>query len=91
MVVSSSSSPELRSVLASIYLQCGNLGAASIHLDLLQSNEMVEPDLKTSNAILKAVFMGDWEGAVRLLRARIGAESSREKHMQRVMVGSFDF
>lgn len=86
MVTSSSSSPELRSVLASIYLQTGNLTAANFHLEALDDSE--DPDLKASNAVLKSAFLGDWQTAIRLLRLRSEAESSRDKHIQRMIVRS---
>lgn len=86
MVASSLSSPELRSALALTYLQIGDSSAASRHLHILEADSTVDGDLKTSNAILKLAFLGDWVSAAKLLQARRDADASRDKHIQRAMV-----
>jgi len=86
MVTSGTSSPDLRSTLAFIYFQIGDLGSASRHLEVLESEGAAE-DIKTSNLILRSVCLGDWDEAIRLLQARREDAASQDKHVQRVIVG----
>jgi len=86
MLTSGSSSPNLRSTLASIYLQIGDLGSASRHLEVLEREEGAEQDIKTSNLILHAAFLGNWEKAIQLLQARQEEAASQDKHVQRAIV-----
>ena len=86
MLTSGPSSPNLRSTLASIYLQIGDLGSASHHLEILEREEGADQDIKTSNLILQAAFLGNWGKAIQLLQARQEEATSQDKHVQRAIV-----
>jgi hypothetical protein len=86
MLKSGTPSPDLRSTLASIYFQIGDLGSASRHLEVLEREEGVGQDIRTSNLVLRATFLGNWEQAIQLLQARREEAASQDKHVQRAIV-----
>lgn len=86
MLASGASSPHLRSVLASIYLQIGDLGSASRHLEAMDQEEgAIENDIKANNFILKHAFLGDWEKVTDLLKTRQADLTSQENHVQKAI------
>ncbi|PVG01913.1 hypothetical protein CPB86DRAFT_25683 [Serendipita vermifera] len=80
----SSAPPELRSTLAMIYLQIGDFTSASRHFDLLEKDEKVDIELRRSTGILKQAFLGEWDNAIELLRARRESLDGEENPMQRI-------
>ncbi|KIY49499.1 hypothetical protein FISHEDRAFT_41576 [Fistulina hepatica ATCC 64428] len=66
-VQSGVSSPALRSALARIYLQGGNMKMAIKHLTAVQEDQQVEPVLRDVNAAILACAEGDWAAAERIL------------------------
>ncbi|KAJ7334216.1 hypothetical protein DFH08DRAFT_707355 [Mycena albidolilacea] len=57
------SSPALRSAVARIYLQSGNLGMAAHHFKLVSADPDAAPPLKAMNAALLTAAEGDWAQA----------------------------
>ena len=64
-----STSPALRSSVARIYLQGGNVGMASKHFKQVAEDPTAEETLKQMNAALLACAVGDWEEASGTLTA----------------------
>lgn len=62
-------SPALRSSVARIYLQGGNVGMASKHFKQVAEDPTAEETLKQMNAALLACAVGDWEEASATLKA----------------------
>ncbi|KJA28064.1 hypothetical protein HYPSUDRAFT_62454 [Hypholoma sublateritium FD-334 SS-4] len=57
------SSPALRSAVARIYLQGGNIPLAARHFAAVEADPAASPALKTMNAALLAAAEGDWTEA----------------------------
>jgi hypothetical protein len=55
-------------------------------LEDLEREEGAGQDIKTSNLILQAAFLGNWERAIQLLKARQEEPASQDKHVQRAIV-----
>ncbi|KAI5123540.1 hypothetical protein M0805_006699 [Coniferiporia weirii] len=68
--------PALRSALARVYLQCGNLPAAAVHFAAVDADDTAEPALKSVNAVVRVAAEGDWAAAA--ARARALAEGEPE-------------
>lgn len=62
-------SPALRSSVARIYLQGGDVGMASKHFKQVAEDPTAEETLKQMNAALLACAVGDWEEASGTLKA----------------------
>ncbi|KAK7025241.1 trafficking protein particle complex subunit 12 [Favolaschia claudopus] len=65
------SSPALRSAVARIYLQSGNLGMAARHFTKVSDDPEAESSLKAMNTALLMAAEGDWEQASEVLRAGV--------------------
>ncbi|KAJ7429883.1 hypothetical protein B0H11DRAFT_1981672 [Mycena galericulata] len=68
-------SPALRSAIARIYLQSGNLGMAAHHFAAAAADPTAPPSMKEMNAALLAAAEGDWLQASELLRSGILEEN----------------
>ncbi|KAJ7782029.1 hypothetical protein DFH07DRAFT_728648 [Mycena maculata] len=68
-------SPAMRSALARIYLQSGNLARAAHHIAAVAADASTPPPMKEMNAALLAAAEGDWEQASELLRAGVLEEN----------------
>jgi trafficking protein particle complex subunit 12 len=62
------STADLRSSVARIYLQSGNLPAASKHFAIVDNDPATDQSLKDMNAALLASAEGDWTRANTILR-----------------------
>ncbi|CAG7847735.1 SubName: Full=Uncharacterized protein {ECO:0000313/EMBL:CCA67893.1} [Serendipita indica DSM 11827] len=85
MILHPSAPPDLQGALAMVYLQVGDLGAASFHLNELAVNSRVDQVTKTTNEILKACFMGEWATAVDMLQGRAEELVQTENYVQRAI------
>ncbi|KAG8842671.1 hypothetical protein FRB91_004000, partial [Serendipita sp. 411] len=85
LVASQSSPPQLRTLLALIYLQIGDFGAASVHIENIHARDNFSPDLVTSTDIFKAVFLGEWDTAIDLIQQRRNDPGSEDKYIQKVI------
>ncbi|PPQ91887.1 hypothetical protein CVT25_000762 [Psilocybe cyanescens] len=63
------SSPTLRSSVARIYLQGGNVQMAAKHFALVEDDPAADETLKKMNAAILASAMGEWTEASELLKA----------------------
>lgn len=61
-------SPSLRSAVARIYLQSGNLALAINHFDAVAVDPTVDETTKNMNSALLAAAQGDWASATTTLR-----------------------
>ncbi|KAJ7281467.1 hypothetical protein C8J57DRAFT_1297707 [Mycena rebaudengoi] len=68
-------SPALRSGVARIYLQSGNLGMAARHIAVVAEDPNTPPSLKAMNAALLAAAEGEWEQASEILKSNLLAEN----------------
>ncbi|KAJ7091412.1 hypothetical protein B0H15DRAFT_778509 [Mycena belliarum] len=68
-------SPALRSAVARIHLQSGNLGAAERHFALAAADPNIPPATRAMNAALLAAADGDWPQASSILHDEVLAES----------------
>ncbi|OCB86453.1 hypothetical protein A7U60_g6575 [Sanghuangporus baumii] len=75
---SSPPSPALRSAIARIYLQGGNLAAAQTHFDAVDADPEAEASLKMMNAVISAAALGDWVRAAESARSLLEADAERE-------------
>ncbi|KAL5531631.1 hypothetical protein ACEPAG_4508 [Sanghuangporus baumii] len=75
---SSPPSPALRSAIARIYLQGGNLAAAQAHFDAVDTDPDAEASLKTMNAVIRAAALGDWAQAAEYARSLLDTDAERE-------------
>jgi tetratricopeptide (TPR) repeat protein len=66
------SAPELRSALARIHLQSGNLAAAREHFAQVDADLDAPPSLKAMNGALLASAEGNWARAAETLRGIVG-------------------
>ncbi|KAJ7654415.1 hypothetical protein DFH06DRAFT_513816 [Mycena polygramma] len=64
-------SPALRSAVARIYLQSGNLGMAAHHFLIVAEDPGALPATKDMNAALLAAAEGDWAQAAEILEGRV--------------------
>lgn len=55
-----SSSPSLRSAIARIHLQAGNIATAAHHISIVDADPNAEVKLKNMNAVLLAAADGNW-------------------------------
>ncbi|KAG8802758.1 hypothetical protein FRC17_006346 [Serendipita sp. 399] len=85
LAASRSSPPQLRTLLALIYLQIGDLGAASTQIEDLYAREDIDPDILVSTSILKAVFLGEWDTAISLIHQRRNDPNNEDKYIQKVI------
>ncbi|KAJ6581568.1 hypothetical protein B0H19DRAFT_930624 [Mycena capillaripes] len=69
-------SPALRSAVARIYLQSGNLGMAAHHFTIVAEDSTAAPAMKDMNAALLAAAEGDWEHASEILNSNILTENA---------------
>ncbi|KAJ7116057.1 hypothetical protein C8R44DRAFT_675622 [Mycena epipterygia] len=67
-------SPALRSALARIYLQSGNLGMAARHIELVAADPSVPKAMRGMNAALLAAAEGDWALSSEILQGVLGEE-----------------
>lgn len=88
MLSSGASSPDLRSTLASIYFQIGDIGSASHHLEVMEKEDGPAQDIITNILVLRSAFLGDWETVVQILQTRKKEATSQDKHVQRAVVRS---
>ncbi|KAL5492373.1 hypothetical protein ACEPAI_3820 [Sanghuangporus weigelae] len=75
---SSPPSPTLRSAIARIYLQGGNLAAAQAHFDAVDADPDAEASLKMTNAVIRAAALGDWVQAAEHARSLLDTDAERE-------------
>ncbi|TFK65594.1 hypothetical protein BDN72DRAFT_845332 [Pluteus cervinus] len=66
--ITGSGSPALRSAIARIYLQVGNLPMATQHFSIVASDPEVDENTKDMNEALLASAEGEWETATAALR-----------------------
>jgi FtsZ-binding cell division protein ZapB len=86
MASSPQASVELRSALALLYLQIGDVKASEYHLQIVDSStDEKTKALRVHNQVMRAAFMADWETCTRLLVGRLDDVSTREDHVQRAM------
>jgi len=79
----SGGSPELRSAIAYIHLQSGNLDSAMAHLEVANSEPSIDPYIRTLNSVLRATVYGEWEYAQKVLEASMNGAS---EDVQQVIV-----
>ncbi|KAJ7823022.1 hypothetical protein B0H13DRAFT_2681588 [Mycena leptocephala] len=68
-------SPALRSAVARIYLQSGNLAMAAHHFTAVSEDPDALPSMKDMNAALLAAAEGDWAQAGEILSTNVLAEN----------------
>ncbi|KAJ6591504.1 hypothetical protein DFH09DRAFT_907373 [Mycena vulgaris] len=68
-------SPALRSAVARIYLQSGNLGMAARHFAVAAADASTPPAMRAMNAALLAAAEGDWPQASEILRSGVLEEN----------------
>ncbi|KAL5513153.1 hypothetical protein ACEPAH_3551 [Sanghuangporus vaninii] len=75
---SSPPSPALRSAIARIYLQGGNLAAAQTHFDAVDADPEAETSLKMMNAVISVAALGNWAQAAESARRLLEVNAERE-------------
>nr|GAT45706.1 tetratricopeptide repeat protein 15-like [Mycena chlorophos] len=73
-------SAALRSAIARIYLQCGNLNTAAVHFELAAAPEAGAPESTVEmNAALMAAAEGDWGQVVEILKGEALQQDGPER------------
>ncbi|KAF7308481.1 Tetratricopeptide repeat protein 15-like [Mycena chlorophos] len=73
-------SAALRSAIARIYLQCGNLNMAAVHFELAAAPEAGAPEsMVEMNAALMAAAEGDWGQVVEILKGEALQQDGPER------------